>query len=100
MYQFVMGSLLGIELQKDVLKFKPCFPVGWPSVTINYRHGKASYHITIFQLNNNDESWWKEGEVQGKGDNIKLIDDGITHNVEVHVGQSVLEQKAVKTEQL
>jgi cellobiose phosphorylase len=99
MYQFIISSLLGIELEKDVLKFKPCFPLDWPSVTINYRHGRSSYHITIFQSNNNDESWWKEGEMQGKGDSIKLIDDGITHNVEVHIGQTVLYQKAVKTEQ-
>lgn len=85
MYQFIVGSLLGLELQNDSLKFKPCFPLNWPSVSIRYRYKKSSYNITIFQVTNADESWWKEGENQGKGDTIKLVDDATEHHVEVHI---------------
>ena len=83
MYQFIIGSLLGMELQKDVLRFKPCFPMDWPSVSIVYNYGMSTYRITIFQLNTNKESWWKQDETQGKGNTIQLIDDGLEHKVEV-----------------
>ncbi|HEV3326933.1 MAG TPA: cyclic beta 1-2 glucan synthetase, partial [Puia sp.] len=49
MYQFITGSLLGMELRRDQLYFKPCFPSGWPSVGIDYRFGGAVYRITVFQ---------------------------------------------------
>jgi cellobiose phosphorylase len=91
MYQFIMGSLLGMELQKDVLSFKPCFPKDWPSVSIVYSYGKSTFRITVFQLNNNEESWWKQDETQGKGNAIQLIDDGQEHIVKVYVGKSFSE---------
>lgn len=85
MYQFIISSLLGIELKKDQLNFKPCFPLDWPSVSITYRYEGSIYKITVFQLNFNEESWWKEGETQGKGDTIQLTGDGLEHTVEVYV---------------
>src|SRR6187549_3784463 len=57
MYQFIIGSLIGLELQNGNLKFKPCFPVDWPSVKIDYRYGNAVYKITVFQ--EEAPSWWK-----------------------------------------
>ena len=71
--------------------------MNWPSVSIKYRYKKSSYNITIFQVTNTEESWWKEGENQGKGDTIKLVDDGIEHNVEVHI-RNEKEVPAIKTE--
>jgi len=88
MYQFIVGSLLGIELQVDLLKFKPCFPLDWPFVSIIYRYGSSIYRITVFQLNNNDNSWWKIEDKQGKGDAITLIDDGMEHKVEMYIRSS------------
>jgi cyclic beta-1,2-glucan synthetase len=78
MYQFIISSLLGMELQKDMLVFKPCFPVEWPSVSIAYKYGKSTYHITVFQHDAKEES------VEA-GNIVHLIDDGMEHNVEVHV---------------
>jgi cyclic beta-1,2-glucan synthetase len=85
MYQFIIGSLLGMELEKDQLKFNPCFPLDWPSVSIAYRYGKSTYRITVFQINNNEESWWKIGNKEGKGNAIPLINDEQEHEVEVHI---------------
>jgi cyclic beta-1,2-glucan synthetase len=85
MYQFIIGSLLGMELQKDALRFNPCFPMNWPSVSIIYRYRASAFRITVFQLNTNEESWWKQDETQGKGNTIQLIDDGMEHKVEVHI---------------
>src|SRR6476661_2612979 len=55
MYQFIIGSLLGMELKKDELHFHPCFPAAWSSVFIKYRYGKSTYHMTIFQHGANGE---------------------------------------------
>ena len=85
MYQIIIGSLLGMELQKDVLIFKPCFPMDWPSVSIVYSYRTSTFRITIFQLNNNEESWWIQDETRGKGNTIQLMDDGKEHKVEVHI---------------
>ncbi len=85
MYQFIIGSLLGLELQNGSLTFKPCFPLEWPSVSIKYKYGDTIYHLTIFQLAGNEESWFKENEVEEKGDVLKLVDDGSEHHVEVHI---------------
>jgi cellobiose phosphorylase len=97
MYQFIIGSLLGLELEKDSLKFKPCFPLEWPSVSIKYRYGKSSYNITVFQLNSDEESWWKENENTGKGDTIKLVDDGTEHTVAIHIRN---EKNSVRNDKL
>ncbi|WP_411275154.1 GH36-type glycosyl hydrolase domain-containing protein [Daejeonella sp.] len=85
MYQFIMGSMLGMELQKDQLRFKPCFPLDWPSVSIQYQFGKSAYKITVFQVTENGGSYWKMDNIQGKGDTLQLIDDGIDHEGEVYI---------------
>lgn len=89
MYQFITGSLLGMELKKDELVFNPCFPLEWPSVSISYRFGKSIYRIVVFQLSNGEESHWITGNVQGKGNAIKLIDDGAEHLAEVYVATPI-----------
>jgi cyclic beta-1,2-glucan synthetase len=85
MYQFIIGSLLGMELLQDRLRFRPCFPADWPSVRIDYRFGSSTYRITVFQTENERGSWWKTEEAQGEGDTIPLVDNGQVQEVEVHV---------------
>jgi cellobiose phosphorylase len=85
MYQFIISSLVGIELKKDQLSFNPCFPYEWPSIKIQYRYGKSTYHFTVFQLETNEESWWKGESTEGKGNILQLTDDGLAHKFDVHV---------------
>lgn len=85
MYQFIIGSLLGMELKTDILQFKPCFPAAWPSVSIAYRFGNSTYKITVYQTKEGSESWWKMGEIQGNGNAIRLVDDGMEHQIEVYI---------------
>jgi cyclic beta-1,2-glucan glucanotransferase len=85
MYQFIMNSLVGIELKKDRLLFNPCFPFEWPSIKIQYRYGGSTYRFTVYQFKGNEESWWKSDAGEGKGNAIQLIDDGLEHRFEVHV---------------
>ncbi|HTI94597.1 MAG TPA: glucoamylase family protein [Puia sp.] len=87
MYQFITGSLLGMELRQGRLYFKPCFPLDWPSVNITYRSGRATYDITVFQETSmTDGTWWMmDGKRRDGG--IDLADDGLQHSVEVHVAE-------------
>lgn len=85
MYQFIMSSLVGLELKKDRLQFNPCFPSEWPSIKIQYKYGSSTYHIIVYQLKGNEDSWWKSETSEGKGNAIQLIDDSGEHRFEVHV---------------
>ena len=85
MYQFILSSLLGMELQTDCLRFKPCFPLEWPSVSIRYRFGSATYNITVFQHQNSGHSWWMVDGGEGEGAEIALTDDGMEHVGEMHI---------------
>jgi cellobiose phosphorylase len=85
MYQFITGSLLGMERSGDALKFKPCFPLAWPSVTIRYRFGAALYLITVFQDATRKSAIWQMDSKQGDGDTIVLLDDVLEHVVTVNI---------------
>jgi cyclic beta-1,2-glucan synthetase len=84
MYQFITGSMLGMELQVDRLAFKPCFPLDWPSVTIAYRHGGSTYRITVIQVGDAEESRWEMEGGFGEGAAILLTDDGREHLAKVY----------------
>jgi cellobiose phosphorylase len=83
MYQFITGSLLGLDLQGDKLIIKPCFPVEWPSVSIAYKYGKSIYNITVYQTSEKI-SHWKDGKTIGEGNVIQLVDTGSETTIEVH----------------
>jgi len=85
MYQFIINSLLGLELRNDKLIFKPCFPTEWPSVSLTYRYGKSTYHITIFQHYANEESVWQSEQKDQAKNIVQLVDDGREHTIDVHV---------------
>ena len=84
MYQFIIGSLIGLELLVDKLSFKPCFPREWPSVSITYRHKKSVYNITVYQQSDIEESWWKMNDTNHIGNEIPLAEDG-QYEVEVYI---------------
>ena len=84
MYQFITGSLLGMELHKDQLIFKPCFPVDWPSVSITYHYGRSTYHLTIFQHGLNERYIPDHEGENVSGNKVQLVDDGMEHKIEVH----------------
>jgi len=85
MYQFILGSLIGLDRQLDSLSFRPCFPSNWPSIQLTYRYGKSEYRITVIQLSDDSVSWWKMDDQQGSGNTIILADDGNIHSVEMHI---------------
>jgi cyclic beta-1,2-glucan synthetase len=85
MYQFITNSLIGLNRQGNQLNFKPCFPLNWPSVSMRYTYLRTIYQITIFQLNEPCNSWYRFDGIEAQGDTIALEDDGIEHQVEIFI---------------
>jgi cellobiose phosphorylase len=83
MYQFIISSLLGMEIEHDQLRFNPCFPATWPSVSIRYRYGRSTYQITVFQHQADKVTLDSNGEITGNI--VRLTDDGRDHEMEVHI---------------
>jgi cellobiose phosphorylase len=86
MYQFLLGSLIGLERKAELLSFRPCFPSSWPSIHLTYRYGRSVYRITVFQSSGGADSRWTMDEQRGDGNIVRLIDDGQNHIVEMHIG--------------
>jgi cellobiose phosphorylase len=72
MYRLIVESLLGIQLQADQLRMRPCLPSAWGEFKIHYRYRETFYHITI-----------QKSDVGGLGphmtlDGHELSDDFVT----------------------
>ena len=85
MYQLIIQAILGIKIKGNQLVCTPCFPLTWPSITLQYRFGKALYHITIYQITTPKMSHWKMDEREGNGNAVLLLDDGAVHFLEMLV---------------
>jgi cyclic beta-1,2-glucan synthetase len=85
MYQFITGSLLGMELREKRLRFTPCLPPHWPSVVVTYRYGSATYTITVFQEQLPCGQWSMMNGIRSEGKEILLVDDAQQHAVEIHL---------------
>jgi cellobiose phosphorylase len=94
MYRLIIESLLGLELQVDKLRIKPCIPAGWESFKIRYRFRETRYHITVHQASAGDtmdndtaggdtaDDIKVDGTMQ-RDDFIALVNDGQEHQVEI-----------------
>jgi cyclic beta-1,2-glucan synthetase len=74
MYRLTLETLLGITLEGDQLRVKPCVPAHWQSYKIHYRYQDTVYHITV---NCNNKKMIAEGKL------IQLENDGVEHFVEI-----------------
>jgi len=86
MYRLITESLLGIHLEVDRLRFAPCLPNDWPSITIHYRFRETLYHITV--RNAVGGTLVKQLKVDGQNQQdaiLQLKDDRQDHIVEVEV---------------
>jgi len=90
MYEFILGSLVGIRKIEDTLVFTPCFPLHWPSVKVAYRVGNSLYNLTIIQDDSNTFSTWEMDEHHGDGNIISIPDDSRVHEVIIKIGVKVI----------
>jgi cyclic beta-1,2-glucan synthetase len=84
LYRLILESLLGLTREAGHLRFEPCLPAHWPSISIDYRFRETTYHITMLQT---DRAAAKlEVRVDGIAQadaTVPLVDDGLEHRVTV-----------------
>jgi cyclic beta-1,2-glucan synthetase len=85
MYRLGVEQLLGIRRSAQHLEIQPCVPSGWKDYQINYRFGKAMFHIRIDNPdggNCNVTGISMDGKDLPDG-RIPLNDDGTVHEIVV-----------------
>jgi cellobiose phosphorylase len=84
MYRLVVESLLGIERAGERLVLAPQLPQGWPGFRLQYRYRSTTYAIDVRAQ---ETSALRVDGVDIGGDTVPLVDDGLTHRVELHVAR-------------
>lgn len=95
MYQFVIGSLMGMQRQGNSIHFHPCFPLEWPFVTITYQFETSLYHIKIVQEQEASKSWHEIDGASLPGSIVMLQDDGLIHSIEVHFAIHAIQYQTI-----
>ena len=86
MYRLILESLLGLSVEGDRLRIKPCFSADWQEFAIHYRYKDSIYHISVLQtaVGNGRMSISVDG-VEQPGTTMPLIGDGKEHSVSVKI---------------
>ncbi len=90
LYRAGLESILGFQQQGDHLVLRPCIPKSWPSVEISFRYRSARYQIVVENPDSVSSGVIRtllDGAIV-PGQRIPLRDDGVTHHVQVRLGQS------------
>jgi cyclic beta-1,2-glucan glucanotransferase len=88
LYQLLVGNLLGIHLETNVLTFTPLFPKDWTEFKVTYRFWNTFYHIQIKKVGEEPGTIrhvWVDDEEQ-LDQKIHLVDDGQERQAYVEVG--------------
>jgi cellobiose phosphorylase len=89
MYRLIVETLLGVEVEADVLRFTPRLPAGWDSYKVHYRYHTTHYHITFRRTENGGPRLVLDG-TESSEQSLRLVDDGRDHDVEVHGGRELV----------
>ncbi|MFZ3183844.1 MAG: hypothetical protein WA173_06850, partial [Pseudomonas sp.] len=84
MYQLLVESLLGLQLQGARLRLVPVLPAQWPGFSLTYRFGVTEYQIEVRQSSTADSSPQVrlDGVLQATSE-VLLVDDGAAHRIEI-----------------
>jgi cellobiose phosphorylase len=82
MVRLIVESLLGVTRAGETLTLMPRLPAGWEGFRLHYRYRGSQYTIAVRRA---DEPLLHVDGVAQPGMTIALVDDGRTHEVELHV---------------
>jgi cyclic beta-1,2-glucan synthetase len=85
MYRLIVESLLGISLDVNKLRFKPCLPHNWTEFKVHYRYRETVHHITVRQVDAGADAGVYIDNQRTGADAVTLQDDGQEHFIEVRV---------------
>jgi cyclic beta-1,2-glucan synthetase len=90
MYQVAVEAILGLRRRGDRFAVDPCIPSTWPGFTLDWRFGKATYHIEVSNPRHRSRGV-ASADLDGTpcdAQDIPLVDDGKTHRVQVRMGSA------------
>jgi cyclic beta-1,2-glucan synthetase len=90
LYRVGLETLLGFGLEGDRLVLDPRIPRSWTGISLAYRHGSATYRITIDNPDGVEQgvrSLTFDGRALEES-SVPLCDDGQTHEVLAVLGKS------------
>jgi cyclic beta-1,2-glucan synthetase len=83
-------SILGLRLEGDSLHLNPCIPKTWPRFEMTVRFHSARYEILVENPNGVCGAIAAAAidghPITERPLSVKLLDDGLTHNVQVRLG--------------
>jgi cyclic beta-1,2-glucan synthetase len=88
MYQAAVEGILGLRRSGDAFAVNPCIPSTWPGFTLDWRFGKATYHIEVSNPGHRSRGV-ASADLDGTpcdAQDIPLVDDGSTHRVQIRMG--------------
>jgi cellobiose phosphorylase len=88
MYRLGLEAILGVSRVGTALNINPCIPGNWPGYKVNYRFGSSQYRISVENPDNLNRGI-RQILLDGKplpGNQIPLVEDGQTHEVQVVMG--------------
>ena len=94
MYRTGLESILGFQKNGDTLVIEPCIPAKWKRYAIQYQYMDTQYAI-IVQNPDGICKGVREVHIDGQhiqGNVIPLANDGLTHDVEVILGEKKVSQ--------
>ena len=89
LYQLIIESFLGLKMEGDKLRFKPCLPPEWDSVKVHYRYQDTMYHVAITQTNSIGLALLKLDGKKQADTYITLTNDNVDHNVEITISTTL-----------
>jgi cellobiose phosphorylase len=88
MYRLGLEAILGVSRVGTALNINPCISGNWPGYKVNYRFGSSHYRISVENPDNLNRGI-RQILLDGKplpGNQIPLVEDGQTHEVQVVMG--------------
>ena len=87
MYEAGIKYILGLQIEKGVLRLKPCIPNDWKQYEIKYKYGDSMYNIKVINKNSKStgiEKIYLNGNLV-ENNEITLNKSGGVYNIEVEI---------------
>jgi cyclic beta-1,2-glucan synthetase len=90
LYQSAIDGLLGLRRRGNTFAIDPCIPARWPEYSIHWKVGSTRYEITVLNPEQRCRGV-RSAQLDGTpvdAHAIPLMDDGMTHQVGVVLGDA------------
>jgi cellobiose phosphorylase len=82
MLRFMLEPAVGLNIEGDQLRMKPCCPEGWSSFALNYCYRETLYQLEVHRSSTElPDSGWSLDGTACPGPVVTLVDDHRKHRV-------------------